>query len=269
MDNQEKQRDIQQEEKALKLFGLLQNVPEDLLERSEKKRPGVIAFIQKYNTTLVACIALLLIGVGFLGYRGWSGADNATSNDMAYDVGSSAMNSDGTQQEAAVEEGQESQYVADNQEVADMFQEVLTDTNVEADEAETGGADGAASEAEKVTPEGLASLLSVLDIPEGYVYENITSSLNEGNEMLAIRLQHADGNYMELVISGSILAQKDYMSIMDQNGKRIEVTEENRTFPVDESGVTHLDVYYENGLIVEYSGTADSQSVYLILESLK
>lgn len=264
MGNQENQRDVQQEEKALKLFGLLQNAPEDLLERSEKERPGVITFIKKYQTTLVACIALLLIGVGFLGYRGLVGADNAGSSETALDVGSSdAMSKEDAQMEAAEEE---QQYVADNDEIAGMFQDVVTGSNGQETEADT---DGAAPEAEETSPGGLTAKLNVLDIPEGYVYENITSSLKGGEEILVIRLQHDDGKYMELVVSGTAPLSKEHMTIMDPNGKRIDHTQENLVFPVDESGVTYLSVYYESGLIVEYNGTADAQVVCRVLESLK
>lgn len=286
MDNQERERDVQQEEKALKLFGLLQNVPEDLLERSEKKRPGVIAFIRKHNTTLVACIALVLVGVGFLVHR----TDNATSSETALDVGNhSYVTNDGAMGDAAEElegaqeklqeeqpeEQQEAEYVADNQDIADLFQSAVKGTSEEAAEAETDAEAGtaAAPEAGEAAPVGLISVLDALVIPEGYIYESITSSQNDGKELLVLRLKNEADKYMELQLragdgDASSKNEEQPMIIKDLGGNIIEQTEEGITLPVEEGEAAYLNVQYADGMTVHYNGTADAREVYQMLKSI-
>lgn len=282
MDNQEKQRDAEQEEKALKLFELLQNVPEDLLERSDKRSPGVVMVIQKYRTTLVACLMLLLVGAGVLGYRSVGGFGNETSNEMAMDAGYAGSMESAKQEvadEAAPEEAEpEYEYVAENDVVADQFQEALKGTGslLDGDVVTEKIESAAPKEDSKDSLEapGLTVLLGQLEIPEGYQYQSITSALREEREVLAIRLQHSDGKYMELVMeSGEAQdkttgSQNKQVIIEDGEGNPL-VLAEDMELPADQDGVSHLKVFYEQGRTVQYNGTADAGAVYRVLESLK
>lgn len=283
MDNQERQRDMEQEEKALRMFDLLQNVPEDLLERSDKRSTGVIMLIQRYRTTLVACLVLLLIGAGVIGYRSAGGFSNGSSNEAAMDAGfgdNAAAEKQEVMEEAALEDAApaepEYEYVAENDVVAEIFQEALQNTGEVSDkaaektESATVKEDGTGS----IGPQGLTAKLSQLKVPDGYEYQSITSALRGEQEVMAIRLQHSDGKYVEIVMQSGDTdmapaeSEKEKMFVTDEEGNSVVLTED-MTLPADEDGVSHLNVIYKDGVTVQYSGTADAGTVCDILDSLK
>ena len=280
MDKQEKHGDNEREEQALRLFELLHNVPEDLLERSDKRNPNFIMFVQRYRTTLVACLVLFLLGAGFLGYRSAVGGSSGTSNEAAMDEGFSVTMESADMNEAAPEEG----YVAENDVVADLFQEIMGGAGQSETTASKEMADGLEGVTDVVTEhtqvqdkqeDVLAGKLSTIVVPEGYQYESITSARKSGGEVLDIRLKNEDGNYLQVIISSGVAvsipeAYKEVgMYVVDLKGQEVDLSVEGATLPVDEKGISYLNIYFSGDISVNYSGTMDAKTLYQFLQSIK
>lgn len=303
MENQEKQTGTEmKEEKSLKLFGLLQNVPEDLLERSDKERPTVISFVSKYKPQFAACVAVVVLGVSYLGFQMTSGTDNATadsapnfsgraSEEYMQDAENAAEEiADALVEKETLTEGGENALIKEEATLEKSEQETVSEPSYWDEEGDTpeklqdvvGELEG---------QESLAIKMLNIPAPEGYEYENISVVQGETEEVVQARLLSAEGSYMQLVlhraldtaedgsgavagtVSGNQTAKESdaeqSISATDLSKDWIERAASSSSLPENSDGVTRLNVYYENGIWVNYEGTADAAAVYQILEALK
>lgn len=271
-------------EKKEVLFEALQNVPEELLERSEKGSSvdRVIVFIRQHKQICAACVALAFAGLCFIGYRSINGgSDNAAS----FSGGAQEMVAE---DDAMDGEGMESYLnsVADtagntSEEgmIAEEEKENTPDVSLKKDELED--AVEQIGDNMNVTKDLYAAYMPK-DVPESYAFESVSMSKGEKEEVLQVRLLQEDGKYIQLIIKrkleteeqetvsntplgseSDVAGQKE--NVLAATDLTMESVEKMCTLIAGSEEVNSFVVEYEDNVSVECEGTASAEDIYKVL----
>lgn len=273
-------------QKTEALFDSLQNVPEELLERSEKGSSvdRVIVFIKQHKQICAACVALAFAGLCFIGYRSINGgSDNAASSinsaqemlagDAMDGVGMESSSDSitdtagGTSEEGVkAEEDREPENIPDvslnKDEVENAVEEIVGNMNVTKD---------------------LYAAYMPKDVPEDYEFESVSMSKGEKEEVLQVRLLQEDGKYIQLIIKRNLETKEQETAsdtppdsangaagtgrdnVLAATDLTMESVEKMCTLLAGSEEVNSFIVEYEDGVSVECEGTAPAEDIYKVL----
>lgn len=280
--------------KAGKILDALQNVPDELLERSERESAtgSVIVFIKQHKQLAVACAALVFAGLCFIGYRSAGMMENmATSdatNSMLVNTGGTnwEMTADGAQMndaEYAVEESSKPE--AENKPVQEIQDKASVSTDVT--DSYTDDYSPLKDNEVDVRVESAIGLNGKNDLyaaympkklPEGYSFDAVSMSKGEKAEVLQVRLVNAEGKYMQFIIqkqketeAGGEVEKENPEEIAVQKALPAadltqEAVESLRAATTEEE-VKAFTVDYGEGVTVECSGDAEAADFFEILSA--
>lgn len=275
---------MKESEKAMKLMQALSGVDEELLARSEERKPEhkIVRFMNRYGRGCAACLCLIAAGAAFFAMRGVK-TDNTTESIMDMAPGLQAnMTAGGTEDVAAGE--------AAELECAETAKEELAETmnsDMDADEApawldiealaqqaelsgaEEAGMDGAAGNEDN--KQQLSSLESLRQsrkveplVPDSYSY--IEETLSEDGESRTV--EWSDGEHglwlrftqTELTTDVCFDTEPPVYTVAEDWRKLITEKEDRER--------RRLALLYEDGLLVEYSGYLTGEELIALFESL-
>lgn len=273
-------------QKTEALFESLQNVPEELLERSEKGSSvdRVIVFIKQHKQICAACVALAFAGLCFIGYRSINGgSDNAASsiNSAQEMLAGDAM--DGAGMESFPDSVTDTAGGTIEEEVKaeeDLEPENIPDVSLNKDEVENAVEEIVGNM--NVTKDLYAAYMPK-DVPEDYEFESVSMSKGEKEEVLQVRLLQEDGKYMQLIIKRKLEAKGQETAsdtppdsangaagtnrdnVLAATDLTMESVEKMCALVAGSEEVNSFIVEYEDGVSVECEGTSPAEDIYKVL----
>ncbi len=278
--------------KAGKILDALQNVPDELLERSERESAAgsVIVFIKQHKQLAVACAALVFAGLCFIGYRSAGMMENMATSDA---TNSMLVNTGGTNWETTADGAQMNgaEYMVEESSKPEAenkpVQEIQDKESVSPDvtDSYTDGYSPLKDSEVDVRVESAIGINGKNDLyaaympkklPEGYSFDAVSMSKGEKAEVLQVRLVNTEGAYMQFIIqkqketeaggeteNPEETAIKKTLPAADLTQEAVEAL---RTVTTEEE-VKSFTVDYGQGVTVECSGDAGAADFFEILSA--
>ena len=273
-------------EKAMKLMQALSGVDEELLARSEERKTGhkIVRFMNRYGAGCAACFCLIVAGAVFFSMHGLKTGNTTESiMDMAPQLQTS-MTAGGAENAAADEaapaeiEGEEtakeelagamSSYMDSGEvpawlDIETLAQQAERPAEQEETEKCSGLQNSAALEtARESVKEGVAG--SEAQVPDSYTY--IGQTLSEDGESRTV--EWSDGEHTlwlrftrtELTTDMRFDAELPVYTVEEDWQKLVAEKEAGER--------QQLALLYEDGLLVEYSGSLTKEELITLLKSL-
>ena len=264
-------------EKAMKLMQALSGVDEELLARSEEKRPEhkIVRFMNRYGKGCAACLCLIVAGAAFFAMRGVR-TDNTTGSTMELAQNMQAnMTAGGAGDSLAAEAAPEE---AEGEETAREELAATVNSCVDAGEApawldiealaqqakHSAEQDGTekCSAVQGSVKDGVAA--SEAQVPDRYSYIEETLSEDGGSRTV----EWSDGEHALWLRFTQTELTTDMR--FDAEPPVYTVEEDWRELIAEKKAGERqqLALLYEDGMLVEYSGCLTKEELIALLESL-
>lgn len=275
-------------EKAMKLMQALSGVDEELLARSEERKTGhkIVRFMNRYGAGCAACFCLIVAGAVFFAMNGLK-SENITGSTADVDMASrleANMTAGGARDSSAAEaapaeiEGEETaeeelagavnSYVDAGEapawlDIETLAQQAKRPAEQEETEKCSGSQNSAALEtARESVKDGVAG--SEAQVPDSYSY--IGQTLSEDGESRMV--EWSDGEHALWLRFTRTELTTDMRFDAEPPVYTVEEDWQELVAEKEAGERQQLALLYEDGLLVEYSGSLTKEELITLLESL-
>ncbi len=207
MDEKRREDQARKRAGAWKLMDALQNLPEDLLERSEQCSSRVIDGKEQFGKRLlhkvsrkswrnlgVACVAVLVLGITAISFRPIEKGGDASGNAME---AADAENRAPEVEEALTEKWTELDGAMNGSTLTDTIDPAVKVESATMEEAEE---QPWLEALEQVESDALSDRLAMLHLPEGYTYTGISVENKTEQESVKLSLSYENVSCTDLTI---------------------------------------------------------------------